>query len=694
MNTPDDNIINKYKDVPSWVFYQERQKIELSNDLGIMDKDELALLFAITEYAEKYGTTYLPIQNLYKYIYDYGLRVNNNTLKVEDNIINLIKSVYISLHKKKYCTVESKDNKLIALILLDPQILSPEQTRSVINKLKKIYSSSDQDYSVMFPGSDDIPKSGLSGKILNTVSIKEMNNQKIKELEQAGPITKVFMPSNEDIVVPTDELNRLYNRAFQKIKKYMYESNDFSSLISLKLKQAFPNNPNLNSSSGIMKVVETDPKFAVALSNEILNNTHNNDKERSINQAADILKNMSIMQSEQAQLKTHMEKSMEMMLKIMENYPVAFNRNQLLKLREKHTFLKLYTERDYIDVVNNFIQHYTFSDSVDIPPILIQLKLEGENKYIHREHFFYTFFEKVESIAFELKKEFVTSWEQANYNPDNDRILNDPAVFEKYIDNYFHNKDEYLAQMIDNSKLLYNLFVFVGNKDLNIKKQMDRFFFSPSSSDNPIKRPTYEILLFDRNKLLKEAYDHSPMSMKFSLIKFIFSLFRGFGKRMEKAIETQMVEKKNMPKFSELLQQNKSAPDDQQGKKTSVQEPAKTSIVDEKNEAIKKSLQNFRDEFTGGKKTDEMLQFFEQHWNHVINNNAREENLKIIKEKIHHRLKFMKNAAPPLIIKETNDMMKTESIFNNIADHDSLKSYIILYMTEYFIQKNIKAEKK
>ncbi|MGA2141797.1 MAG: hypothetical protein ABSG94_05175, partial [Brevinematales bacterium] len=55
---PDPKI---YRDIPGWVSYDERQKLEISNDLGIMDKNELAVFLAIAEYSDKYKTAYIPL---------------------------------------------------------------------------------------------------------------------------------------------------------------------------------------------------------------------------------------------------------------------------------------------------------------------------------------------------------------------------------------------------------------------------------------------------------------------------------------------------------------------------------------------------------------------------------------------------------------------------------------------------------
>lgn len=694
MEPSKDSGDKQYKELPDWVLCDERQKVEIFNDLGIFDKNELAVFMAITEYAAKYQTSYLPLQNLYRYLYEYGLRINNNALKVEDNIVNLLKKVYFSLHKKNYCTVDNKDNKIVALILINPKSLSFEQVQNLIIKIKKEFTASDEDLTKPFPMADSIPQSGLSSKFLSVVSIKDLSNQKIKELEQVSQLTKVILPSNPGLIVPSDELNRLYSRAFEKLKKYMLKSRDFSSLIIMKMKQMYPSAANIKNAEDLTRSTDREPQFWAALATEIMNYTQNNEKEKNITQAADIVKHMSIVQSEQIQKKSHNEKSEEIILKILESYPVMFNKTQIHQLREKHSFLKLYTERDYIEIVNNFIQKYTTPQEKNMPPVIIPLKIGGDNKFIHREHFFHIFFEKLDTVSFEINKLFSERWSGKSTKAADDPILKNPGAFANYIDDFFHKKDEFLVRVLDNPALLYNLLFYAGNKDSTILKHVDRFFYPPDdNSDIPRRRSIQDILFLDYDKVLKDAKAHMPVSYKVSILRKILQWFKNFGNRMGKAVDSQLEEKKKMAKFSqEMIQKQFSRPESDSAQKSYKEQPVEEKSQDkkkaeEKMVAVKKQLEAFKIELCGKNDPKQMLTIYEERWNHTLNNDARESNLRLVKEKIHHRIKFLKTATPEAIKYETNNMMNVENILKSIRDKEALRNYIALYMTIYFLQK-------
>ncbi len=262
------------------------------------------------------------------------------------------------------------------------------------------------------------------------------------------------------------------------------------------------------------------------------------------------------------------------------------------------------------------------------------------------------------------------------------------TLFSKYIDDAFHKKDDFSVQILDNPPLLYQLLTFIGSKDQNIMKQVDRFFkYNSNKSGPPIRRQIYEILQLDYERLYREAKSAAPVGGGFSLIDIILNFLHIFSKSMGKAIESQLNERKNMTKISEQIRQN------QELKKAEKKNPVKKETkaidkkIEKKREVIKAQFHAFKKELVQNKSTGEMLSFYESKWNRKLSKDAKEDNLRIVKEKIHHRLKFMINPSPAIILKEADDMMKTETIFESLSDTEALKNYIILYMTEYMSQK-------
>lgn len=688
----DNALDQQYKEVPDWVFFDDRQKIELCADLGILEKNQIALFKAIIEYADKYRTAYLPFQGLYKFIYDYGLRENNNALKVENTIVELIKAIYPFLFKKGYCKVEMKDNKVSALILLNPNALKPEQVQLLIQKIKREYSIGEEDDRRPFPSGDYLPGTGLTKKELNVVSIKDLNQQKVAQLEKAAPITKVLLPNNLSIVITSDDLPRLYDKSFDKMKKFLLKSRELGALILMKLKEKYPSVKTMNSIEELLKGSEREPQFWATLTTEMINHMQSNEKDKGYLTATEFVKQIAIQQSEQNQRKNHDEQSVEVILKILEKYPVFFTRTQILQLREKHTYLKLYTERDYIELVNDLVRKYGVPDGEGRPPVLVPVGQGNEVKYIHRNNFFHTFFEKIDTIAYELKKSFSDQWLTDAVHFINIYYMKTEDTYNKFVEDFFHKKEPFLMQlMLNDPFLLFHLFIYMGAKNPSIQSQMGRFFYGGSATDEKPKiKPVAEIMSLYYDDIIKEAKAHAP-AFQFNIFKILFGWLNIFGNSMGKAVESQMEARKSAQKMSEMIQKAKKNQSAEAAKaekqQASANQPEDKNESKEKLEQIKKSLKGFEKELLEGKEPKEMIIYLEGRWNQKLNKTAIDDNVRYVKSKVSTRLKFMKNPTVQTIQKETQDLLKTDSALKNIRDRDSLQKYIQLLILEYFMQK-------
>ncbi len=678
--------MDRYKDVPEWVSYEEKRKIEILNEVGIFDKNEMALFFALTEYSEKYQTSYLPFKNLYRFIYDYGLKVNNNALKVEENIVNLLKKIYTPLHKKNYCLVDNQNNKIVAFILTNPKALDYDQIKNIIEKLKKEYQDMNQDERKPFPGGSYIPPSGLSAKFLNIVSIKNLSTQKITELEQAGPITKILLSNSNDFFIATEDLPTLLQKAFEKVKKFLLRSRETGSLIIVKLKRQYPSMTNINKPEDLTRIDINRPQFWASVCGEILSYVQSDAKEKVIAQSAEIVEYLSIIQGEQNQRQSHDDKSLEVTLKIMETYPILFSKKQLLQLREKHPYLKLYSERDYIDFVNRFINYASDTREDGVPPMIIPLNIKGEIKYIHRQHFFHTFFDKIDSLSYQIKKELLEKSKIEPISFMENPILRSQESFDKYIGEVFQKEDEMIVQILQNSDLLYRLMRFSAEKEPSLTGQIDRFFY-PALHGNavPAKKPLSEILQLDWNKILKDARANIPLTYRISFLRAIMKWFKGFGRSMEKAIDHQMIERQKMSRHSTP----KVAHSKEKAQEKPLQSKEETNRK-QKKEAMIKALQSYSKELLGQRDLQQTLSYYEAKWNLNLSQVAKQSNIEMVKEKILTRLRSVKNHSVETIKKETGDMMATEEIFHAVHDREALKSYIELYMTATVLQKEKK----
>jgi hypothetical protein len=676
----------EYRDIPGWVTYDERQKLEISNDLGILDKNELAVFLAIAEYSDKYKTSYLPLQDFYKYLYEYGLRTNTNALKVEDNIVSLLRKVYYYLHKKNYCRSDVRENKITGLILLDPQILKPEEVQAIIKRLKNEYVEIKRDYDKPFIMGNYIPKSGLSSKVLAVVTIRELTQQKIIELSKGAPIIKILFPSNNDILILSDDLPFLMDIAFDKLKKHLSKNRDLGMLVLSKLKQQFQSLAAVSKMDTILMEANFDPKLWASLATEIINLSLSGEKWSSLYQSGEIVKYLSIIRSDDLQKRSHSDKSSEILMKILESYPAPFTKRQVLQLREKHAYFKLHSERDYIDIVNQFLQANTVSDSIEVPPRFLKIKIGEEQKYIHRSHFLPNFFDKLDSIAYDLKKELKDRMELEKEVFLKEPIMRNPDLFDKYISDFFHRKDPMIVQIVEDPDILYSLLTFYGSNNAAIKGQIERFFYSPTRDNEvPHRKGLDDILLISWEKTLSDAKKQIPLIYRIPILGFLMKLLTGFGRYMDMAVGHQLDERKKQPKLSQLL----VPPKKEKQKKVAEKKPAggihlqKGKVQDK---ILKGQMLTLQQRLIGNKNIDEMLDYFESKWNHTINPEARKENINMVKTKIQHRLSFIKNVSADIIKRETTDMMKTEAAFKKVADTDSLKTYIALYMIKYYLK--------
>jgi len=680
----------QYRDVPAWVSYEEKQKIEISNDLGMFDKNELAVFFAISEYADKYKTSYLPLQHLYKYLYEYGLKMNINSLKVEDNIVNLLRKVYFYLHRKNYCASEMKDNKITAIILTDPQSLKPEEIEALVFRLKKEYEQIKEDAEKPFPIGDSIPKSGLSSKVVNIVSIRELTNQKINAFTNKAPLTKILFPSNNDIVFPTDELSQLYEIAFNKLKKLLLRNRDIGMLVLSKIKQRYSSLSHIRHIEDVINSDNIDSNFWISFTTELIESALPAEKEEAIYQCAEIVKYLSILKGEEGQKKGNLEKSTEIILKVMETYPIQFSKSQILKLREKHPYLKLLSERDYIDLVNNIVKTKTVPESVDVPPALIPIKVGEDFRYLHRENFPTLFFDKIDSIAYEIKKELNEKMDKEKEAFLKNPIMKNPELFYNYVEEYFSKQDPFIVQTVENKPLLYSLLVYFGRKNKDIEQQINRFFYPPSAENEvPRSRMISDVLLISWEKIVKEVKLRTPIIFKIPLIGLILKLLMGFGRYMGKAVESQLEEKKRrdslMDKEIKEIKEKKKEDKFKRNKKEEM--PKKAISAEEKEKLHKQQILSFQKQLIGDRDPKEMLAYYESRWNRVLNAEARSANVEFVRAKIKNRLGFLKSITPEVIKEETANLIKTETVFKKISDLDSLKRYIALYMAYYYLNK-------
>lgn len=654
-----------------------------------MDANEMVVFSAFFDYAAKYQTAYIPLQGYYQYLYEYGLKNNVNALKVQDNVMALLKKVYAALAKKNYAAPDMKNQSITGIFLQNPSSLSHEQVQALLAKIKRYYDSLDKDIGRPFVESDQLPLKSLPAGLLKTISAQDLVAARLQDVSISGKIVRIELPSGQEPIIPSENLGDLYRMALNKLRKALELSNDLAGFIVVKLKKQFPNQAGINTFQDTFRLAESTPSFMAALTSEVMDNTQSNAKEKAIHQCAEIVKHFAIMQGEQQQRRTHTDKTNEILLQILEKYPTPFTRSQILKLREKHNFLKLHTEHDYIEIVNRFLQAATAPGSNGLP-LLVTIKTAGDTQYIHRRYVFKSFKERLESLSFEAKKSLVEPYEQKiKKNVKDDPVLSSEGEFADYLVEFCRQRDEAFVQLLLQPELLFRLMTEASGKMPEIQMLLPRFFHLASSNQIPSLRSIQDILGLSREEIVRNIHAMYPAAAGESIftriLKFLFGFGKSMGNTMERAIEHQMEDKKKLQAETEatLKQARKAKAVENKAKAV----PAKTeaSSKEQKKAVIIQRMEDLIQQLCGEEDIPQALKRYEEKWNHTINPAARQSNVRLVAERVQARLKFFNNPTAEIIKKETTDLLKTEESLRAVRDRESLRNYIALVMAKAIV---------
>ena len=162
-------------------------------EIGIVNNNEQDVFNSIIDFSKKYLTAYIPLTELYKYIYEYGVK-SGRLLKSINSIISLIKKVYSNLYRKKYCFAEIKNDNVVALILLDCLIRQWNRDLPFLQKLRKEYTALDYDTAKPFPGSSYLPRNPGISRYVFKVLINDLDDSKYNEISEKSLVTNIFGP--------------------------------------------------------------------------------------------------------------------------------------------------------------------------------------------------------------------------------------------------------------------------------------------------------------------------------------------------------------------------------------------------------------------------------------------------------------------------------------------------------------------
>ncbi len=663
--------MEEYDKIPDWVKYDEKKKIDILHYLNFFDYNDRDIFLAMIDYTQKNNTSYIPIPGIFNYIKEFGLHIQNSSLKNETTISSVVNKLCHALYKYNYCKIDIKDNKIIGIIMINPDAISDEKVQQLIDNIIKDYDDMDKDENKPFPFAEGLHLAGLPDNIPK-IDIKELTPEKAQELSKSGSIIKLVLPMTGAIFIPTDKIAGLFEKSFLRIRRYIINSKEFAAQILMKMKHQYPSMIDFNSPEDLVRNVERSPQFYATLSNEILLNLNPEGTNQVIVQATEIIKALSVIQSEQEQKKIVIDKIIDILLNAMESHAIFFDKKNLSAIRERNQLLKVYPEKDYFDIVDKFLLNYSIPQ-LDGSQIIIPVKIQDETFYIHQKHFYAYFITRIDTISYQTRQELIN-----RLNQDPSRFLNEPFMkskdaFSKFIENNFPIKDIIIGYILKNPVFLYSQLVFQASHDIQIAPQIRRFFMVDDikiSSTPPLK-PLCDILKLDYIVFLEDAKSRIPFKLNISILKTIMDLLKFLGKYFKDNKIRKTVKKKDNLKVKNSKNIDSNKPEE------GIQEENIGSIII--------NMKEFKNSLIGDKDIYEMMNYYENRWNMALSKENRKQNLKIVHEKISKRMRSIRLPSADTIKKEAEDMVLTDDILKVIKDRESIIKYIILYLTAYYL---------
>ena len=329
------------------------------------------------------------------------------------------------------------------------------------------------------------------------------------------------------------------------------------------------------------------------MANEALHYAGNSDILKNLVQVSLIVKHIVITQADSVSKAEHDTKSMEVLYQIIKSSKTAFTRSQLVQLRDKHAYLKLYNDKDYSEVIDRFIEKFSAYSRENLPKI-IPLNMSGTKKYILKEYFYQLFYDKLESLGYKFNKELNEKLQDRSSKFYQDPISTQEESYNLYFDERFRKDGDFLPDIFKNPQLLSDLII--KNPDISTSAVLKRErFFSTSNSLNLL--PVARILNGNFENFSREARLLSPYQRGFSIIDFFLDIFKIFGRNMGKAINSQIDERKKLAAAQKAVPAAKM-------KKKAVKKAASAmsekSAQELKSKAILKTLMDYEKELCEG----------------------------------------------------------------------------------------------
>ena len=668
----------RYSILPNWVTAKDEERKKLEGEISLLNPNALSLFNGIMDYVEKYHTAYLPIEGLTKHIIEYGMKIDNPALKNQNSMMEILKPLYSLLYKEKYCAPEMSDKKIVAFILKDPKAPSMDEIKSIIKLLKDEYEKCRNDQKKPFFSMNNFRGFHFYPDTVYVISLKEYVEKVTVNINITHPLCKILLPENYDIFFPSELFSDIYKISLVKIQLYLTFSEN-ARLIFNKLKERFSSFKVLKEIKEAFPLEKQSSDVLSTIATEILGYIQSIEKDLALWEACQIIQALAYKQGADSQKRLLTKEAFSIMLKIVEKIPSFFNRSTLLKLRDNYTTFKIFEMGDYTKIVDEFLISYSSKDA-SMP--LIYTDFHNEKIYISRDNFYKNLMAFLDRNFLEIHKKFSTEYTHRAKAFLKESFMKDENSFEEHLKNILFSENSFIVPFLKDPKCLLNILVY-SEKNIPEAKDCVKKFFYKKSDGVIVLRPFSVILDLNYKKILKEAKLYLPFFDQFNIFEFIISFFKNFGKNFAKALDSQIKKKKEMPKLDEIIK-----PLTVKFNRTKKETTVKINkIAENKPSTTKLSLEEMKREMLGNSDLEEMLTFYENRWNHILNKETRNENLKYVKDRIASRVKFIKKPTPESIIKEVDDLIATDKNLQGISDQDALRKYLTLVIIECFLKK-------
>lgn len=673
--------------LPKWATSDKRELADLLNRLQINKPNQQAVLQSLIAYATKYNTKVVSMEALYQAVQNFAQQNDYKGLKVNVNAIEAIQSVYQVLYKNGFCSVKkNEDGKVNAFVLEEQDLISKEELSEILEKLHSLYQDMETHIPKYFPSTDLLPKVKLSAHTLARVAVSKLSTHKIQELSDGSDLVEILIPNQKSILIAGEMLPKIYNISLTLLNYYLRRPEIGHTSLLLMMKKQFSNFKFKSLPDLIRKDVE-DAHYWVSLTTELINISQDR-KEILFIQAANLIKYYWIQKNEEEHQIKKRAHLMESILNIVEKNPRPLKRHALLDLYHKSNLFQEYKERDFIQLVGEFLQKFTTSEALDLSPLIFSMEIhEGkEPLYIHRKHLVSLVDQEMGRLGRELRRIFKSHWRDAMLAFEELDEMQEPKAFEKYIENYMAEHAPFYYQLMHNVLLFYNVFQEVAKTMPSIMKRAPIYFNHLNQKGSiPTLKPFSEILGLDREILLKEIKSSLPISYRFPIIRFFLSLFKRLTSRKKRSSFV------NSEKSNQTSKVQRSRAKQEQNREQKGQEKAVSGKSLEQNrehyQKIKQELQLYRKKLLRGGDFKALMQEYEKRWNRSLSETAKADNRDLIRGMLHSRLKYMYSPSINQIEQTASDMLATEQVFKKIQDQEAIRMYLILYMTEYLNKK-------